>query len=565
MNKHLRYIMIMMAMGASIATYAQNSSLSKEITIETDFVPDEQKATKLNVLPATIKTTVAKASLANTDWWGAVELPYTIKKYDAYCYNADYQFSQSRGYADLGVGTQLNMVGNLGYRFIDNSTTTLKAWYQNLSTWCGKNSSPLAEDNAKKQKYNDNVLAVDFENIFSAGTLTASALYHLDNFNYYGAEVINSSADAPMQTINEVDVRLGWNSHNDEESKVKYSGELVYNHFGYTRGVSNLDGGVKENAFLFSANAEVPLNSINVGANAAFSYVDDAMNLDKHHSYTMLTLTPYASYQGDKLRLLVGVNLDISANDGAVLRFAPKVKASYSFGKAFEAYAHIDGGKRLNLLANYHSQCRYINPLQPIGTSYTSFDGRFGVKIGPVRGFYLSPYFAYGVFKNAPLPINNEPSAYVIVGSVNMKGWSVGAEMGYKYGNLVDFKANVQYAPQEGGDGYTTGLDRAVLVADAQVKVKPIKPLAITLGYEARIDRANYSPMLMVDDGANTSAWSKTKLADVGNLSLNAYYQMNEKLGFFVDASNLLNKQWDIFHGMGAQKLNILAGVNYVF
>ena len=145
------------------------------------------------------------------------------------------------------------------------------------------------------------------------------------------------------------------------------------------------------------------------------------------------------------------------------------------------------------------------------------------------------------------------------MGNVNFKGWKAGVELGYKFKELIDFSAGVQYAPQNNDKGYLTGLDRAQLIVNAQAKVTPIKPLAITLSYELRNNRAYYTP-LVTDD-----SWSTTKLNSVNNLSLNAYYQVNKSLGAFVNASNLLNHQWDLFYGMGAQKINILAGVNFVF
>ena len=137
-------------------------------------------------------------------------------------------------------------------------------------------------------------------------------------------------------------------------------------------------------------------------------------------------------------------------------------------------------------------------------------------------------------------------------------------EIGYNYNNIVDFTANVQYAPQDNDKGYSFGFDRPEFVVNAGVKVTPIKPLSITLGYELRNGRAYYNKN-SIDGPPTVVTWSKTELNDVNNLSLNAYYQITPMIGAFVNANNLLNSQWDEYLGMGAQKTGVLVGINLVF
>ena len=65
----------------------------------------------------------------------------------------------------------------------------LNIWLQHNSTWSGRNRSEnLPEDLTEplKQKFNNNIIALDFSHRFHSGTFSASAMCHFDHFNYYG-------------------------------------------------------------------------------------------------------------------------------------------------------------------------------------------------------------------------------------------------------------------------------------------------------------------------------------------------------------------------------------------
>lgn len=568
MKNIARYIAMAVMGVASVAVNAQNATLSKEITVETDFVPEVHKATKLNILPTVAKSTKANTTLDYSEWDGEIDLPLMIKKYDAYCYNGEREYAETRGYVDVGLGTQMNVTGNVGYRIVDNDKMMLKAWGQHLSTWMGKNSSALVEGDAQTQKVNDNVVGVDFANMLGKGMLSANVYYHYDGFNYYGVRPEMPVMTDDNQSVNEVEVRVGWQNKRDNERGLRVWGDAMFNYFGYARGEYEVAKGMKENIFKMRAKVEAPLNKMDVGAEASWVHVNDRdMNMGNvtyyDSRYSMFTVLPYLRYSTEKLRMQLGVNLDVSTNDGAVLRFAPRVKASYEMGKVVALDVDVTGGKKVNMMSDFHAMCRYVNPSNSIMTSYSPFDSKIALKIGSIAGAYLKPYFAYGVCDGERVLWGLEARPYVNTGMMNMKGWAAGAEAGYKYGEVVDLWASVQYAPQENEKGYRSGLDRAEWVVNARLKVRPMKKLDVTVGYEGRNNRAYYSKVIDVEKDMNT--FTRMKLDNVANVWVKACYKVSDKAGVWVNANNVLNKQWDEYAGMGAQKLNVMAGVNYVF
>ena len=94
-------------------------------------------------------------------------------------------------------------------------------------------------------------------------------------------------------------------------------------------------------------------------------------------------------------------------------------------------------------------------------------------------------------------------------------------------------------------------------MANVDLKVTPIKPLAIELGWEFRGKR---STVLASDNG-----FSLLKLNDANNLHLGARYRITDVITIWAQGNNLLNRKWDYLYGMGAQKLCIMGGFGLVF
>lgn len=574
------YISTLILLGGYCISNAQEPDLTKEITIETEFVPIEQKATKLNILPQIAKTTISSKSLTYSEWSGLVDIPNRINTLEPYGFNTKYTFSQAKGYFDLGAGTKLNVLGNAGYKFIDNKNMQLNAWLQHISTWKGKNSSPLAVSDSRKQKINDNVFAVNFSNKFTAGLLNLGAYFHLDKYDYYGVNDYSVYDKADKQTASEFGIKAEWKQPIKDENDLQFASRLSFNHFGYSKNLNNEGNGLTENNIHAKVFSEANFDTFSLGINATADYLGysnvtiDSIT-DENDWMGLLKVSPYILYKSGKLQFMGGINVDLSAQDGSKIRLSPNIKTYYSIKNAISAYIILSGGKKLNTLSEIHSICRYIAPNQIIGSTYQPYNMRLGVEVGPLNGLYFKPFFEIGSFKDQFTPFYNRDSfsdgiikeivsPYIFMQRYDIKGWNVGAELGYQYNNSAGVNAKIQYAPQDNDKGYVLGLDRPELVVNANIQVRPIKALSISLGYELHKGRAYYN-RYFVPGPPPVTTWHKTELENINNLSLNANYQVTDKLGVFVNANNLLNKQWDDFLGMGAQKISAIAGINLVF
>ena len=109
--------MLLAAFALNGAHAQDNTNLNKEITLEKDIAPLEKKAVKKNELPTSIPTL----------------LPYG--------YRTAHNFSNQRGYLDMGAGTQANFRVDFGYRILNEEREKLGVWFNHNSSWNSKSNN----------------------------------------------------------------------------------------------------------------------------------------------------------------------------------------------------------------------------------------------------------------------------------------------------------------------------------------------------------------------------------------------------------------------------------------
>ncbi len=630
MNKK-HYIIVALALVAAGANAQQTGTtgnqqgqqeLHKEITLEKDFVPVEKKATKKNTLPTVKKVAApAKTAVNYSDWANPVDVPTTIPTMMPYGYRTAHNFSDKRGYLDLGGGMAANFAGSAGYRIIDKPNLTLGAWVQHNSTWTAKNSSPLIINEADrlKQEFNDNLLGIDLMSRQRGGTLTVGARGHFDTFNYYGGTDPLWDKDN-KQSFFEFRAQGGWEGLTSlSDHEVNYSLNAVFNHAGYDHSLLKDIKGDKENTLNLTLGGEVALNDFTrVGLEVAGDYVSS-----KHpvltESYFLTTLSPYFLWENDRVRAQVGADVVLGnlhmydfggkradGMDGARVHVSPNVALDFKLADGAGFYVALGGGKILNTLSDMAAQNRYSDPSARYFNSFTPFDGEAGFKIGPFSGFSVRVFGGYGIFlgdlnaelsqtsglpgsaqfSNMYIEVDPEQPGYTIAAmspyqaslykNYKFRGMKVGGELNYKYRSLVDAKASVVFSPA-GDDisrkgwnkGYSFGgFDGPSLIGNVDVQVTPIRQLAIDLGLQIRCMRSVIQHSVVVED---VEEWQLVEdydyfdLDDVFNLHAGASWKFDKTLTLWVKGNNLLNRKYDAMPGMGAQKLNIMGGFALVF
>ena len=618
MNKSIIYLVAaMMAMsGATTALAQNNNDLNKEITLEREFDPVKKEVVKKTVLPKEIKKSSKEAVAPQfSDWTVPTLVPVEIPTMLPYGYRTRHNFSNQRGYLDLGAGTHLNILASAGYRVIDKEEEKLGVWLQHNSTWVGKNTTKLIDQPSQrsKQRFNDNLVGATWKKNLGKGLLGLDGRLHFDSFNYYGGfgDFLRDHKTAFFEARADGD----WQSQYDINGEtIEYEANATIDYAGYDK--SHLQGidGAKEFWLNASLGAEHEFDKI---GNVGFSFGGDIVNLRRHNEWTnkaydktygMLTILPYYLFENDIFKAKAGLRVNFSFNDGTVVRFSPDVDLNFKITKGVSLFAQATGGKEINHLGDMHDDYRYNDPLALYGNTYVPFDGRVGVNVGPFVGFSAKVYFGYGfetgcldpvvpaaysgVYKEVfeidnPRPDGNTPYedfnqyAAVIYKMTKYKGAYVGAELAYKYRSLAEAKVKFMYAPQgdeeyyEDGmrySGYSLGNDGPSTLFNIDVTAWPIKPLMVSAGLSCRLNRTVltrlWTPGYLGVDGTNVDGsytYNWFEMNDAVDLHVTARYSFSHIFSVWAQAGNLLCKQWDIMPGQGAQKINLMGGISLNF
>lgn len=627
------YITILLAAFALGGAHAQdNTKLNKEITLEKDIAPLEKKAVKKNELPKIKQpaSTGQKNALGYSDLTTPIEVPTSIPTLLPYGYRTAHNFSDKRGYLDLGVGTQANFRMDFGYRIINEEHEKLGVWLNHNSSWNGKNSSKVItlDENRNKQKFNDNVLAVDYSRAIGTGTLTLGAKAHIDNYNYYGGwnavDVIGGidetgqvymtrltpayDWDKEKQTFVDFNINAGWKSRFDFLNKpLFYNVGLQYGHAAYDKpfnelykhgahdnwGILNLGGTYNINE-LTTAGLIIKGEYLSRGAKARTSSENDLFD-----EVGLITLSPTYTIHGDMYKLKLGANVHLSFSDGAVFRLSPNVRFNLALVDGFTFYANALGGKLLGYrVPTHYANHRYDYPQLMYGSIYTPIDAETGFKIGPFQGLSAKLSVGYAIVKRQPgimyryqaaagelpagiaLPYRDAQlalnsgfmSPYTVIDG---RGYWIGAELNYKYRSLIEAALSFKYAPRDDEffptdkhyNNYKLGVDRASTVGNFDIKVHPWRPLTFDVGLEYRGGRMALFSQLPYYEGENLvpQSYYFEKMDDVINLHAGASYRLNSDITIWLQAHNLLNRRYDILYGQGAQRIGCMVGASFTF
>ena len=606
-----------MAAFALNAVHAQDhKNLNKEITLEKDIAPIDKKVVKKNELPKVKKAvpTGTKNALGYSDLTTPIEVPTTIPTLLPYGYRTAHNFSNQRGYFDVGGGTQGNFRVDFGYRIINEEREKLGVWLNHNSTWNSKNPSKQVNlnENRNKQKYNDNTLAVDYSRGLGAGTFTMGAKFHIDSYNYYGgwngydviaydengAEYTDHLKPAynwanDKQTFVNFDLNAGWASRFMLRDKpLRYNVGLQYGHAAYDKpfddkykkgahdnwGILTL-GGSYDLTELTTAALGIKGEYLSRGAKAKDSSVNDLFD-----EVGMITLSPTYTVLGDMYKLQLGLNAHISFSDGAAFRLSPNVRANVALVDGFSLFANFLGGKSLGYRVPTHFyNYRYDYPLLMYGSIYTPLDAELGVKAGPFQGLSGKLSVGYAIVKDQPgicyygsyvrnALMNGMMSTYTVIDG---RGYYFNAEINYKYRSLLEASASIKYAPHDDElftsdkhyNNYKLGVDRASTVANIDLKVIPWRPLTLNAGLEYRGGRMALFRTESYFDGEGLIPGNYTfvDMDDAINLHAGANYRLNSNINLWLQTHNLLNRRYDILYGQGAQRIGFMLGAGFTF
>lgn len=617
-------------MGTASAQYNQS------ISVDGKYVPEVFRLDRINSFPKQVKFSLETTPLTYDGKSVPAAFAPRLLPLPATGWRDSRDFSDSRGYLELGAGSWLNSTLSAGYRFIDKPGTTLGIRLQHNSTSLWKPEISEQMKDTKMYRYDESIGIYGAHDFNGKGRLQGAVDWHIGNFNYYGYDpqwkaydkaASDNAPKAPTQTLNDLSVRLGWQSP-DKPDNISWNAQAGVRYFGYRStyvpelsvdtyskqiGWLGCVRGGSETDINISGGIHFPTSTkstIGIDLNAdIIRYVHPARTDQYYppiyHTYGMATLTPYYSFSRDRLLVRIGADIDLAFNaknydyyelrgDGnySFFHIAPDIKLDYLAGPvAF--YLHALGGSRLNTLAGNYELDYYQSPaLGSTRPVYSPLDGSLGATFGPFSGFSAGVDFAFRISRGeylggwyqewlnrrgsvAPgLPetifIDNAERdlsySYSNAQRYNIHGFSIGARAAYDLGKIIKLEAKGNYQPQNGTSGYFNGYDRPRWTASISAETNPWSTLKLKLAYDYRGVRNIYT-MGSYNGGliSDAEALVSRRLPDITYLNFGASYGITSNFNVWIQADNILNRHDELLPGLPQQGVRLAAGFGVTF
>lgn len=444
-------------LGLLASTQTHSQTLSKEITVAKDVVPEERAASRLILTPQLVLPAIKPAQLkwaergvtpTMRDQWIATLPPVG--------YASTVEPSPWRGYISAGYLPLAETSISAGYAIVAKKDTRVNASLQydgssiNHRAYAIKGDANSVNPDYEHIKYNtqDLRLGIDASHTFgSIGTISGRVGYGLSAFNH--PTYYDKGYD---QTANIVDLRLAWNGSVGE--RFSYGAKIAYDYFGFTKGtpepigyatltapgdtMTSLPKGNKNSTFLAQANAAYTISSaLSVGADVMWtttSFSDAIAYQTKsydpmyntgiqkafeciglgRYAYSMTEVNPYLRWRNSELGLTVkgGVGLQIAAGDAGQTRWTPDARLEWAPTSWLGLRASLNDTRvDIGTLASRFARDRYINPNQVAGPSWDKWRTEAGIVVGPFYGASIEAWGGKAVRSSLFMPTIYSPMA----------------------------------------------------------------------------------------------------------------------------------------------------------
>lgn len=568
---------------------SKDKNLNREMTLEREYDPSVQDASKVNTLPEIKEPEVRKIPIDYATYTVAAEPEKEIGLLPSGNIMTQMNYNKRRGYFNFGGGTYLNLNGDLGYHILSTEADQLNFWFSHRST--NGNVKYIDTDRKVKAKLNDNLGGLDFRHQFDRSVLKLGAKYGYSAFNYYGLPLAydlgsNGPATLPEQLPGDRETNQGSQTirayvgiESNESASVGYLLDVAYRNFSYKYGWSPAEDGPTEQAICANFDLNSAFNGnmrIGLGGNVNYFAYDqpgfewvDLMKMP-FENHADITLSPYYKVEGENWHIQLGANVMFYTGDEHKFMASPDVAMDFVVADKTVLYLLAGGKLYSNSLYDMARLNRYVDPAQGVTPSRNWVDARLGLKCGAAPGFWFD---VFGGFKKTSDDVFFVPSFYSredgfanmshVLGHINSDHLFIGLNLKYSYQQFLDLALKGVYnhwklkndgtvdAPSTVDDWEAYGKPK--MEVTASVTVKPIEPLALMLDYYLATDRYTLLEATNV------------KMKNINELNLTGSYTFNETFGVYAKLNNILGQKYEVIYGYPLQNFSAMVGVNLNF
>lgn len=558
----------------------KDKNLNREMTLEREYDPSVQDASKVNSLPAVREPNIRKAPIEYARLAWPLEPEKAIGILGPGGLATEMPDDKRRGYLNFGIGNYLNIDGDAGYHILDTEKDRLQVFFSHRST-NGKIKLLTPDGVASlksKAKLNDNLGTVRFVHDFDRASLQLGMQYGYSAFDYYG--YFPGIDPATMLTDNQGNQQIAFRAgvRSGESASFNYSVDLNYRNFSYKYALNPDTDGAKEHAF----DARLDLNAgwddhkkVGLGARVDYysyglpsGYADEFAGFDDR---ALITLNPYFATAGERWNVKLGANVMFMTGPDSKACVSPAVIAEAEVADKTVLYGNFLGELRANSLYEVAQENRYVDPTEKVLPSRTWLDGSIGLKSGVAPGFWFDIFAGYRITSDDHFFIPEYAGSTAAWGNVgravllDSKCFRAGASLKYSLRQQVEFLLKGVYQAWDVSAAQATDVpdsyefkayNKPEFELEAGVTVRPVDKVSIGAAYY--LGSGRYTTLV-------PGSSDPVKMDNINELNLNGAYTLNKTLGVYVKLNNLLGRKYDWFPGYTAQGFHVMAGVNVNF
>ena len=539
-----RYIILLTTLLATLGAVSQNANdtINRMVLVESTYNPIIAGAVKRNFIPEEIEPSMKKETIVYAD--ESVPVQY-FERMPRMVQSASMpRQTQWPGYVHLGLGNKLNFDGLAAYglHFKERHHLTFGA---HADGWQGKFKTD-GEERWHSSLY-DLGLDVDYKLLLGNATLTAGIEGSHYRYNYLLQPALYSGAtDIQQGTRLGGQFRLEGNAH----EHYRYHVAAQYTRLGRSAYFTNEQRHSEQH---FHAELSFGVDFYEYGLASLLVRSDLLMyqGLDNYRTYSSFGFTPRWDYSYGDLDLTAGVNLDIQNLYGPAIQVSPACEVRYTPSKLFAANLTIDGGRQLHSFGALYALSPYWASQSQLANSYTFMNARLTGNLRIIEGLHFQVGGGYRIMGNALFENALDTLGTIYAGFSTHKAQVAyaHAQASYTYKDLYTIAAEGNY------NHWMVGDNRGILTRAPQLDTRVNARVRIIPGLYAHTDCRFI--LFTAIEGQRERA--------IIDWSLGAHYALNERLSFFLDGHNLLNRHYHRYAGYPSQGINVMAGAAFKF
>jgi len=532
---------------------SNNSSLSEEIIVTTNYKPVLADAVKIRINPDLSDKTPFKAPLTYVTLDKRLERNTDIHQLEAMKMPPEIDTIPSNNYARIGLGNFKTTYGEVYVNNGQDEVMQLGAYAKHL----GQSSSGINKQNEMKDEVGVFAKGITDDNAF-----TGRVTYNRLGTNFYGFNPAN-----PPGAFSPAAQRFNTFSGEGEMTK-KFkdtTNALTY--------ALKLDGYIWNDAFQAKESNLVLTGFLNETINQFYAGLGASLDLstqtDSLYSYnnSILRLNPYLKFQGDNYKIDVGLNLAREFGFSQRVFIFPAAKLEFQvIPKYVRIFAEINGDVNKSSLRDFASVNPFIGQNINIINSVDKLDLSIGLKgmLAPGLGF-KADVFRNSV-KNLPMFVNNfnatgiNNTFQVIYDGGNSRITGFNGELDFKASDDFDLFGRVEFRNYVlATEAQPWNLPKFKLTAGTIIHITNKLNINATLLYRG----STFDRTITTTGGTTTTTF--IPISGFADLNGGVEYKINGRISIFGQVNNILNTTNQVWLYYPNYGFNIFGGVGLHF